>query len=79
MRSTSQSDALEHVRRSIGMPIGDLWLASFSLGSMLSLSELTDVLCGAETSAGEYSVISAALDEAAADANSPLRVPEPPL
>ncbi len=77
MRPTAPSEALEHARRSIGLPVGDLWLAAFSLGSMLSLAELTDVLCGTDVSDAEYAVISAALNEAAGDVDPSLRVTTP--
>ena len=69
--------ALEDVRRGIALSVGDLWLACYALGSWLSGEELRDVLLGdVEPSDREFGIIAAALNEAAADAASDLRVPD---
>ena len=76
MPPTPVSVALEDVRRGIALSVGDLWLACYALGSWLSGEELRAVLLGdTDPTAREFGIIAAALNEAAADASSDLRVP----
>ena len=71
------SIVLEEVRRGLALPVSDLWLACYALGSWLSGEDLRAVLLGdLDPTDREFGIISAALNEAAADASSDLRVPD---
>lgn len=76
MPSTLVSRALDDVRRSIDLSVDELWLACYALGSWLSVDELQVVLVGdEEPSAREFTITAIALNEAADEVGSELRVP----